>query len=270
VLALAWVLAPAYSPRVRRLCLGFALIAATWAYPAGAEEIGTSGPIAASTSTPGATPLRDTKPNVPEPMFPLREDGVLFHAKIAMSGGYGWGSKLVGYGSRERYTGGSATLDVEVVNLPWKHAGIELALHTGYAGSGVVTSTNSRPDNFGRLDVAFDAVAFRAPSYALLFGAGLGGDVNERYWFGGLRGYPFTIVRARASYAHAQAFHASWQFVPASLAARSTVEHRFTLDWSHDMFTAGVRFAWMKLEGGTPMRTYADLEAGLSVGVVIW
>lgn len=255
---------------MRWLGLALASVAACWAYPAGAEAIGASGPIAAATGTPGATPLRDTTPSASEPRFPLREDGVLFQAKIAMSGGYAWGSKLVGHGSRERYTGGSATLDLEVVNLPWKYAGLELALHTGYAGSGGVQANSSRPENFGRLDVAFDAVAFRDPRFALLFGAGLGGDVNERYWFGGLRGYPFTTVRARFSYAHAQALHASWQFVPASLATRSTVEHRFGLDWSHDLFVAGARLAWMKLDGGNPARTYADLELGLSAGVVIW
>lgn len=244
---------------MRRLTAGFALVAALCA------------PAAAGASGEPPTSLRDAKPAAPRQSFPLSQDDVLFHAKIALSGGLGWGSKLVGYGSRERYTAASGMMDLEVVNLPWKYAGLELSLNSGYAASGVVSASgNAGRPNYGRLDVAFDAVAIRDPRGALLFGAGLGGDVNERYWFGELRGYPFAVVRGRLVLSRAQALHACWKFAPASLSSRSAMEHRLTLDWSYEMLAIGARFTYARVEGGDPGRAYPDYEAGLSVGVVIW
>lgn len=241
--------------------------------PGGAPD-GAARSDPAANTPPAATPspARDTAPAKPPTSSRLAVGDVLFLARVQLSSAFVWGSKLEGYGSRARYTGAVGSMDLEVVNLPWKYLGVELGLRAGYGATGHSRGGGgggSQP-NFGRLDVALDGVLVHTRRAALLVGLGLGGDAGDRYWFGGVRGYGFAIVRGRLVLSKDHAIHATWQLVPASLGDRSALEHRAQLDWSYDLLSFGLRFAYARVRDGSPQRDYPDYEAGAAFGVTVW
>jgi hypothetical protein len=264
----------------RLLACGFALASAL-ALPSARGAlpepvVGTGGAPAApslqAAPTSIAAPGPDTGPATAAATSRGAVDDPRFFARAQLSSTFIWGSKLEGHGSRAHYTGAMGSMDLEVVDVPWKYVGFELALRAGYGAvgkSGGGGGGGSEP-NFGRLDVALDGVLVRTPRAALLLGLGLGGDAGDRYWFGGVRGYPFAIVRGRVVIAKDQAIHASWQLVPASLGDRSALQHRAQLDWSYDLLSFGLRFAYARVRGGDPQRDYPDYEAGAALGVAVW
>ncbi len=232
----------------------------------------------------GAARSESAAPAAPPPVAPdatrgkmptssrLTVDDALFLARVQLSSAFVWGSELEGYGSRARYTGAVGTMDLEVVDLPSKYVGFEIGVRVGYGATGNSSGGGggaSEP-NFGRLDAAIDGVLVRTPRAALLVGLGLGGDAGDRYWFGGVRGYAFGVVRGRVVLAKDHALHATWQVVPASLGEHSALEHRAQLDYSYDLLTIGLRFAYARVRDGSPQRDYPDYEAGAALGVTVW
>lgn len=241
--------------------------------PGGTPGSAARGEAATPAFTPsGAAPVApDATPAKRPTSSRLTVDDMLFFARVQLSSAFVWGSKLEGYGSRACYTGAIGTMDLEVVNVPWKYVGFELGFRAGYGATGHSSGGGGGSEpNFGRLDVALDGVLVRTPRAALLVGLGLGGDAGDRYWFGGVRGYAFAVVRGRVVVTKDHALHATWQVIPASLGEHSALEHRAQLDWSYDLLSIGLRFAYARVRDGSPQRDYPDYEAGAALGVTVW
>jgi len=67
------------------------------------------------------------------------------------------------------------------------------------------------------------------------------------------------------------ALHATWKVVPARSGRPLGLEHRAQLDWSYDLLSIGLRFAYARVSRRrSAAATTADFEAGAALASTVW
>ena len=186
-----------------------------------------------------------------------------FFFRMAGSAGLIEGSRLVGHGSRERFTQPSfAVFDLRLTRIFWKSRfGIDLSTILMIPGNADTKL------GYGLFEVAGDVVIAQGEWGVLMAGAGGGGDFG-RYWWDG-RGYPLVFVRDRMNLSRKVHFEIESRTIPIALDAKllPMFEQRFEIAMGIGLFTCGMRFNWTVLRGGQPERAYQQHELTGFVGL---
>lgn len=185
-----------------------------------------------------------------------------FVARVGASASLIEGSRIVGAGSRERYTQpGFALIDFKIARiLEKKRWGFEIASQL------MIPTERDTSLAFAQFDVAFDGLLADGRWGSLVLGVGGGGDFG-RYWWGG-RGYPLVVLRQRTWLSHKVRLEFESRTIPIAATGKLPVfEQRFELALGIGLFCAGLRFDWAAAWGGEPNRTYQQHELGAFVGV---
>ncbi len=180
------------------------------------------------------------------------------------------GTRLVGTGSRERYRGAGANLELLFTRFFTKKLGLEFAL------MGAPFSNDRRPDDppgwFVRLEAGLDLATAswsgRLPGSLLL---GLGGGIDDgRYWYAP-RFYPYAMARLRLWPMRDVSMQLQYTLVPVSVGAPilATIEQRVEIATSISLFQFGLQLSYVDATGGTPSRSYFQAGMGGFVGMVL-
>jgi hypothetical protein len=184
-----------------------------------------------------------------------------FLARIGASGSLIQGSRMVGFGSRERFVqGGVAVIDFKVARFFSKRRyGLEVASQL------MIPAEKEKSVGFGQLEFAADWMLADGPWGSLVAGIGIGGDYG-RYWWEG-RVYPLAILRERTWLSRKVRLEFETRTLPIAYTGKLPLfEQRFELAIGIGIFTMGLRFNWTAAWGGIPQRTYEQHELGGFLG----
>jgi hypothetical protein len=189
-----------------------------------------------------------------------------FMARFAFGASLIGGSKLVGVGSRARYTQGAMQIEMNVARVVSKPLGIEIGLQF------LPPTRDERELAYGRLEGAFDFVLAdwggRRPG-SLIAGIGGGFDVG-RWWFSDpARGFGVGLLRGRLWLTRNVNVQLSASVVPFA-AKLNGWEQRYELAVAYGLLSFGVRFAYVSVKGGDPARWLGQHEVGAFVGVGVF
>lgn len=200
----------------------------------------------------------------PPDLPPARIDTSIDKLRIGLWGSYFRGTKLLGYGTRALYQGGSATLALDGRWFPARHVGFEWALWYSFAhpsiepGAGLEAAVNVAPLRWSG-----------AWGGGLMFAAGGGLAFGKLSWTDqDIRAYPLVGLRFITRPSRDVSLRAAWTWQPIS-AQRGELrvhEHQAEVSFGWKFLAIGARGTFSGTAGGDPVRTYAELRYSAFVG----
>jgi len=196
-------------------------------------------------------------------------------ARLGVHGGWFSGSKMVGYGSLQRYDGGVGAMDLDVTRFPHENIGFSFALGLGFASQGSQNNGGTTNFNYGRLEssIDFGLLSWSGPGKSgWSVGAGFGGAFGKnRYWYAekGV-GYPILRTNLRLWATRDVSLHAAYQWLPSSTGDAPVRSHRFEAAVGIGLMQLGARLELVSTQRGVPIRTYVDRETSLFVAFAVY
>lgn len=186
-------------------------------------------------------------------------------ARMTAFGEYYDGSKLVGHGTRERYDGGAAGIEVEAIRVP-SDFGLEARLQLG----GAFSSYRDRAARAIMFELGGAAGLLHVGSFSVAGTLGLGIQGGRHVFVDTVRLYPYVGLRTRAWFSDAVSLHVNGYLLPVTTSGVRDMELRSEVALGVSWFIAGVRGSWLRYSGGDPRRVYGELSLALFVGAAFY
>lgn len=188
-------------------------------------------------------------------------------ARMTAYGEYFDGSTRVGAGSRQRYDGGAAGMEVEAVRVSRERdLGLEARLHLG----GAFWTGRPRANRFIGFEIGGAAGIFSTESFGLAATIGLGIYGGRHAFVDTVRLYPYVGLRARAWMSQRVSLHVNVYLLPITSSGVRDSEVRGEVALGVGWFVAGLRSSWITYRGGDPRRTYGELALAPFVGAAFY